>query len=121
MAAPFGPPPSVAITRILPSGVTRDSVRRSISTRMTEPSGIATGPSGKRSPEAICVNAGLIAAIVSLLWSCCCGDSRASERLILPSRPVVVHPAGRYYRPAHAAGFAQALVHSQTLPFVLLP
>src|SRR5215831_2438861 len=66
MAAPFGPPPSVATTWILPSGVTRDSVRRSISTRMMEPSGIATGPSGKRSPEAICLKVGVIVVIVSL-------------------------------------------------------
>src|SRR6266568_7968154 len=68
MAAPFGPPPSCATTRTLPSGVTRESVRRSISTRITEPSGMATGPSGKRRPEAICVNLGLMAAMVSLLW-----------------------------------------------------
>ena len=63
IAAPFGPPPSVAITWTFPSGVTRESVRRSISTRMTEPSGIATGPSGNRSPEAICLIAGLWVAI----------------------------------------------------------
>ena len=69
MAAPFGPPPSVAITWTLPSGVTRESVRRSISTRMTEPSGIATGPSGKRSPEAICLIAGVWVAITNLPWS----------------------------------------------------
>src|SRR2546426_443016 len=60
MAAPLGPPPSVAITCTLPSGVTRDSARRSISTRITEPSSIATGPSGKRRPEAICLSAGTI-------------------------------------------------------------
>src|SRR5262245_32939177 len=64
MAAPFGPPPSAAITCTLPSGVTRDSVRRSISTRMTEPSGIAIGPSGKRSPDAICTNAGVTVVMV---------------------------------------------------------
>src|SRR6266850_6359200 len=64
MAAPFGPPPSWATTRTLPSGVTRERVRRSISTRRTEPSGMATGPSGKRSPDAISVNAGLIPAMV---------------------------------------------------------
>src|SRR5205809_7651139 len=55
MAAPFGPPPSVAITWIFPAGVTRESVRRSISTRITEPSGIAIGPSGNRRPEATCL------------------------------------------------------------------
>src|SRR5438034_2042992 len=63
MAAPFGPPPSLAITSTAPSGVTRESVWRAISTRMTEPSGIATGPSGKRNPDAICVNGGVIVAI----------------------------------------------------------
>src|SRR5262250_1925508 len=63
MAAPFGPPPSLATTWILPSGVTRDSVRRSISTRMTDPSRMATGPSGKRSPDAICLMAGVCVAI----------------------------------------------------------
>ena len=47
------------------SGVTRDSVRRSISTRMTEPSGMATGPSGKRSPDAICVNFGVTVVMSS--------------------------------------------------------
>src|SRR5262245_23020508 len=65
MAAPFGPPPSLATTWTLPSGVTRDSVRRSISTRTTEPSGIATGPSGKRRPDASCLNAGVVVAIAS--------------------------------------------------------
>ena len=60
MAAPLGPPPSVAITCTLPSGVTRERVWRSISTRITEPSSIATGPSGKRRPEAICLSAGAI-------------------------------------------------------------
>jgi hypothetical protein len=60
IAAPFGPPPSVATTRTLPSGMTRESVRRSISTSTTEPSLIATGPSGNRRPDAICVSAGVI-------------------------------------------------------------
>src|SRR5947208_6647402 len=60
MAAPFGPPPSVAITWIFPSGVTRESVRRSISTGMTEPSGIATGPSGNRRPAVICRTLGVM-------------------------------------------------------------
>src|ERR1700741_4261779 len=59
-AAPFGPPPSVATPWILPSGVTRESVRRSISTSITEPSLIATGPSGNRRPDAICLSAGVI-------------------------------------------------------------
>src|SRR6267378_2075692 len=59
MAAPLGPPPSRAITWILPSGVTRESVRRSISTSTTEPSGMATGPSGNRRPVVISRNAGV--------------------------------------------------------------
>ncbi len=63
MAAPLGPPPRVAITCTVPSGVTRESVRRSISTRITEPSGMATGPSGKRRPEAICLTSGVWVAI----------------------------------------------------------
>src|SRR5438128_10230119 len=53
MAAPFGPPPSLAITCCLPSGMTRVSVSRAISTRITEPSGMATGPSGNLRPEVI--------------------------------------------------------------------
>src|SRR5229473_2954628 len=51
MAAPFGPPPSLAMTCCLPSGMTRVSVWRAISTRITEPSGMATGPSGNFAPE----------------------------------------------------------------------
>src|SRR5260370_42490196 len=53
MAAPFGPPPSLAMTCCLPSGMTRVSVWRAISTRITEPSGMATGPSGNFRPEGI--------------------------------------------------------------------
>src|SRR5205085_730413 len=45
--------------------MTRDSVCRSISTRMIEPSGIATGPSGNRSPEAICLKSGVM---VVMAW-----------------------------------------------------
>src|SRR3954467_4610172 len=37
----------------LPSGITRVSVSRAISTRITEPSGIAIGPSGNFRPEVI--------------------------------------------------------------------
>src|SRR5919204_2910891 len=69
MAAPLGPPPSRATTWTFPSAVTRDSVRRSISTSTMEPSGIATGPSGKRRPEAICVNAALNVVMAPLLSS----------------------------------------------------
>src|SRR5215471_14185857 len=53
MAAPLGPPPSLAITCCLPSGMTRVSVWRAISTRITDPSGIAIGPSGNFRPEVI--------------------------------------------------------------------
>ena len=53
IAAPFGPPPSLAMTCCLPSGMTRVSVSRAISTRITEPSGMAIGPSGNFRPEVI--------------------------------------------------------------------
>ncbi len=56
MAAPLGPPPSLAMMCCLPSGVTRVSVWRAISTRMTEPSGMAIGPSGNLRPEVISLN-----------------------------------------------------------------
>ena len=49
---PFGPPPGVAMTSLLPFQQ-RVTVPRWISTTMTEPSGIATGPSGNLSPSAI--------------------------------------------------------------------
>src|SRR5215831_13092930 len=52
MAAPFGPPPVRAMTRTLPSELTRVSVPRLISTRTTLPSGIAIGPSGNSRPLA---------------------------------------------------------------------
>jgi hypothetical protein len=69
VAAPFGPPPRWAITWTVPSGLTRESVWRAISTRITEPSGIGTGPSGNCSPEAICLNAGVMVAVFGLPWS----------------------------------------------------
>ena len=53
MAAPLGPPPQSATTSTFPSGVTRVNVPRAISTSRTLPSGMAMGPSGKRSPVAI--------------------------------------------------------------------
>src|SRR3954454_15375377 len=53
MAAPLGPPPHSATTSILPSGVTRLSVPRLISTASTDPSGMATGPSGNSRPDAM--------------------------------------------------------------------
>src|SRR5881392_393319 len=66
MAAPFGPPPRFAITCCLPSGMTRVSVWRAISTRITEPSGMATGPSGNLRPEVISL-CGVVMVVVSLL------------------------------------------------------
>src|SRR5260370_28251525 len=65
MAAPFGPPPSLAMTCCLPSGMTRVSVWRAISTRITEPSGMATGPSGNLRPEVISL-CGVVMVVVSL-------------------------------------------------------
>src|SRR5215475_688394 len=53
MAAPLGLPPGTAMTVRLPSGPIRVTASCSSSTRMTEPSRIATGPSGKRRLEAI--------------------------------------------------------------------
>src|ERR1700743_2628651 len=52
MASPFAPPPVSATTSILPPGNTRDTVWRRISTTSTEPSAIATGPSGNIRPSA---------------------------------------------------------------------
>src|SRR5512147_388142 len=45
-AAPLGPPGICATTSFRPSGYTRVSLLPRISTSTTEPSGIATGPSG---------------------------------------------------------------------------
>src|ERR1700752_4489675 len=59
-AAPLGPPPTSATGHSLPSEpilVTRPAV---VSTTRSEPSGIATGPSGNASP----------AASTSTDWSC---------------------------------------------------
>src|SRR5262245_48535827 len=53
MAAPFGPPPVRATMLVRPSGATRVSVPRRISTTSTLPSGSATGPSGNWRPVAI--------------------------------------------------------------------
>src|SRR4029077_19691557 len=66
MAAPFGPPPSLAMTCCLPSGMTRVSVWRAISTRITEPSGMATGPSGNFRPEVISL-CGVVMVVSPLL------------------------------------------------------
>ena len=66
MAAPLGPPPSLAMTCCLPSGMTRVSVSRAISTRITEPSGMATGPSGNFRPEVISL-CGVVMVVSPLL------------------------------------------------------
>src|SRR4029450_1139064 len=66
MAAPLGPPPRLAITCCLPSAMTRVSVWRAISTRITEPSGMATGPSGNFRPEVISL-CGVVMVVLSLL------------------------------------------------------
>src|SRR5206468_2316192 len=51
-ATPFGPPPGVPIGDLAPSGAMRVTALPAISPRMTEPSAIATGPSGNRNPVA---------------------------------------------------------------------
>src|SRR3954449_8980463 len=51
-AAPLGPPGICATTSLRPSGQTRVSRRPRISTSTTDPSGIATGPSGNSRPVA---------------------------------------------------------------------
>src|SRR4029079_15209997 len=58
IAAPLGPPAISAIVSFEPSGCTRVSRLPNISTRMTEPSGMATGPSGKRRPVVISLMSG---------------------------------------------------------------
>src|SRR5580692_2580465 len=52
IAAPLGPPGICATTSLRPSGQTRVSRFPRISTSTTEPSGIATGPSGNSRPVA---------------------------------------------------------------------
>jgi hypothetical protein len=56
----LGPPPGSATVVFVPSAVIRVMRPASISTRMTLPSGIATGPSGKRRPSAMVVNSVMI-------------------------------------------------------------
>src|SRR3954453_23150484 len=53
MAAPFGPPPTWAITSFFPSGHTLVRLPVLISTSTTLPSAMATGPSGKPRPSVI--------------------------------------------------------------------
>src|ERR1700750_2189547 len=52
MASPLGPPPHSENTADLPSAVTREQRPLRISVRITAPSGITTGPSGKPKPLA---------------------------------------------------------------------
>src|SRR5476649_1806920 len=56
------------MTCCLPSGMTRVSVSRAISTRITEPSSIAIGPSGNLRPEVISLCA-VVMAFPSLSFS----------------------------------------------------
>jgi hypothetical protein len=65
IAAPLGPPRHSPTTSTRPSGSTLERVPRWISTRITEPSSIAIGPSGNCKPLAI----SRIAAIGSPLRS----------------------------------------------------
>src|SRR3989442_664542 len=55
IARPFGLPPVSDTTAFLPSDCTRTTVPPSSSTHSTLPSGIHTGPSGKRNPLVISV------------------------------------------------------------------
>ena len=52
-ATPFGPPPASPIADSEPPGAMRVSAPPAISPKMTEPSAIATGPSGNRKPVAM--------------------------------------------------------------------
>src|ERR1041384_2015054 len=54
------------MTCCLPSGMTRVSVSRAISTRITEPSGMATGPSGNLRPVVISL-CGVVMVVLSPL------------------------------------------------------
>ena len=59
-AAPLGPPGISAMVSLLPSGLTRVNRGASISTSTTLPSGMATGPSGNSSPDAISVHSPML-------------------------------------------------------------
>ena len=68
-------------SRCVPSGCTLVSRGPNISTSTTDPSGIAIGPSGKRSPLATSVSSGV--SSVSVGWSmttCCQARDPASSR-----------------------------------------
>ena len=56
IAKPFGPPPSSATTVTAPEVLTQLTVPRATSVSNTEPSAMATGPSGKSSPFAAGMN-----------------------------------------------------------------
>src|SRR5688572_13251484 len=95
--------------------MTRDSVCRAISTRMTDPSGIAIGPSGNRSPDAISTTAGVTIAIVSL------SVGRQAAALTCRSPPPV-RPASRELEgreaeaePDWPRGARSALQHTRLL------
>ena len=59
LANNYGPPPGSATISFDPSGLTRVIRPLAVSVRITLPSGIATGPSGKRKPSATVSNFGI--------------------------------------------------------------
>jgi hypothetical protein len=65
MAAPLGPPPGCAISSFEPSAPMRVTAPLPISTTITLPSLIATGPSGNLSPVAISLSSAIAAATIS--------------------------------------------------------
>src|SRR4051812_40901429 len=71
------------MTCCLPSGMTRVNVSRAISTRITEPSGIAIGPSGNFSPEVISLFGVIPAGVVIVvpLFALEVGLALGEERL----------------------------------------
>ena len=78
-ARPFGAPVTVVMVDFAPFGATRVMRRASISTSATEPSGMQTGPSGKRSPSVTMRRSGCstvtVMAFRSLVW----GDDGAAR------------------------------------------
>src|SRR5579863_1425688 len=91
-AAPFGPPGICATTSLRPSGWTRVSRRPRISTSTTDPSGIATGPSGNSRPVAstrtsgIDPPGGLFRSARPVAHRIFCGDVRAKRPALASSR-----------------------------------
>src|SRR6059036_4026344 len=111
MAAPFGPPPVVATMVCFPSGATRVSVPRLISTTSTLPSSRATGPSGNWRPLVISRISGMAQApsldghdrtavrveLVEVL-----GDAVAGAAFVGPARePLVDERAAAPHRARH--------------------